>query len=61
LPLIATAVTASEWSKQTFGPNAVYTGLGYPIVVCLVTLLVGSIFIRETRGHKIDANIHEGR
>jgi MFS family permease len=61
LPLIATAVTASEWSKQAFGPNAIYTGLGYPIVICLLTLLVGSVFIRETRGHKIDANIHEGR
>jgi MFS family permease len=60
LPLIATAVTASEWAKQSFGSNAIYTGLAYPILICLLTLLVGGVFIRETRGHKIDANIHEG-
>lgn len=59
LALIATAVTTSDWAKQTFGANAIYTGLAYPIFICLLTLLVGGFFIRETRGHKIDANIHE--
>jgi MFS family permease len=54
LPLIATAVTASAWAKSTFGPNAIYTGLIYPIAVCLLTLLVGSIGIKETRTNKID-------
>jgi MFS family permease len=58
LPLIATAVTTSAWAKQTFGPNAIYTGLAYPIGVCLVSLLVGGLFLRETRGHKIDVNVH---
>jgi hypothetical protein len=27
-------------------------------VVCLSTLVIGGLYIRETRGHKIDANIH---
>ena len=55
LPLIATSVTASAWAKETFGANAMYTGLAYPIVVCLVTLVIGGLFIHETRGHKISA------
>jgi hypothetical protein len=55
LPLIATALTASAWSKRTFGSAAMYTGLIYPVAVCLVTLVVGGLFIRETKDHKIDA------
>ena len=35
LPLIATAVTTSAWAKATFGAGAIYTGLIYPIGVCL--------------------------
>ncbi|HEX4351516.1 MAG TPA: MFS transporter [Polyangiales bacterium] len=54
LPLIATAVTTSAWAKSTFGSRAIYTGLIYPIAVCVITVLVGSIFIRETRGNAID-------
>ena len=38
--------------------GAIYTGLLYPIAVCLVTLVVGGLFIRETRGHRIDADTH---
>jgi hypothetical protein len=55
LPLIATAVTASDWAKSNFGAQANLTGLLYPIGVCLVTVVVGSIFIKETRGHRIDS------
>jgi MFS family permease len=54
LPLIATALTTSVWAKQTFGSGAIYTGLIYPVAVCVVTLVVGGLFIRETSGHKID-------
>jgi MFS family permease len=61
LPLIATAVTASAWAKGTFGGAAIYTGLIYPIGVCVVTLVVGGLYIRETKDHKIDANLHHGR
>ncbi len=54
LPLIATAVTASAWAKRVFGPNAIYTGLMYPIGVCAVTLVVGGLWVKETRTHKLD-------
>jgi len=55
LPLIATAVTASDWAKETFGAGAIYTGLIYPIFVCVVTLIVGGLFIKETKDHRIEA------
>ena len=58
LPLIATAATTSAWSASTFGAGAIYTGLLYPILVCLLTLAVGSLYIHETRGHKIDTPFH---
>jgi MFS family permease len=55
LPLIATAVTASAWAQSTFGSGAIYTGLIYPIAVCVLTLIVGGLFIRETKDHRIEA------
>ncbi len=57
LPLIATAVTTSTWAKTTFGDGAIYTGLIYPIAVALLTTIIGALFIRETRDHKIDTPI----
>jgi MFS family permease len=55
LPLIATAVTASPWAKETFGSGAVYTGLIYPIFMCVLTIIVGGIYIKETKDHRIEA------
>ncbi len=57
LPLIATAVTASAWAKTTFGTNSIYTGLMYPIGVCILTVVVSSLYIRETKDHKIEAEV----
>jgi MFS family permease len=57
LPLIATAVTASAWAKETFGSGAIYTGLIYPMLVCVVTIIVGGLYIRETKDHRIDTDI----
>lgn len=54
LPLIATAVTTSTWARTTFGDAAIYTGLLYPIAVCLLTVVVGTRYIRETKDHRID-------
>jgi MFS family permease len=54
LPLIATAVTASAWARSTFGAGAIYTGLIYPIAVCIVTLVVGATYIKDTQNNKID-------
>jgi MFS family permease len=56
LPLIATAVTTSAWAKATFGDGARYTGLIYPIAICALTLVIGGLFIHETKDHKIDAD-----
>lgn len=61
LPLIATAVTASDWAKSNFGEGAIYTGLLYPIGICVLTLIVGGLFVKETREHKIDADVPFGR
>ena len=58
LPLIATAVTTSDFAKQNLGEHAIYAGLAYPILICVVSVIVGSWKIRETRGHKIDAQLH---
>jgi MFS family permease len=47
-PLIASALVA-----QT-GNN--YMGLAYPIIVALLTLIIGAAFIREKRGVRLDAD-----
>ena len=66
LPLIATAATSSAWARELLGEGALYAGLIYPIAICLLTLLVGGLYIRETKDHKIDtagradASWHEG-
>jgi MFS family permease len=58
LPLIATAVTTSTWAQTTFGEGALYTGLIYPIVVCIITVIVGGLFIRETKDHKLETHLN---
>ncbi len=57
LPLIATATTTSAWAAATFGAGAIFTGLLYPIAVCLLTVAVGGLFLRETKDHRIDTPI----
>jgi MFS family permease len=57
LPLIATAVTTSAWARERFGEGAIYAGLIYPIAVCLMTVVIGALFIRETKDHRIDTPI----
>ena len=37
--------------------GAIFAGLIYPIAVCAMTVVVGGLFIHETRGHKIDTPI----
>ena len=58
LPLIATATTTSAWAQQSFGAYAIFTGLWYPIAVCLLTLGVGGLLLHETKDHRIDTPIH---
>ena len=57
LPLIATAVTASQWAKDSFGAGAIYTGLIYPIAVAVLTVIVSVVYIKETKDHKIDTAV----
>lgn len=45
LPLIGVSIIA-----QT---GDIYAGLYYPMIVAGVTVIIGSIFLKETRGHKI--------
>jgi MFS family permease len=58
LPLIATALTTSAWARTTFGDGAIFTGLLYPIAICVMTLIVGGLLVHETKDHKIDTPIH---
>jgi MFS family permease len=57
LPFIATAMTTSPWIRSVLGGGSLYAGLAYPIAVCLMTLLVGGLFIRETKDHRIDTPV----
>jgi len=50
LPLLATAVVAATGN--------IYAGLWYPIVVALMTLVVGAVFLRETHG--VDIHTESG-
>jgi hypothetical protein len=45
LPLTTAAVVAASGN--------IYAGLWYPVIVALVTLVLGSIFIKETKHHTI--------
>jgi MFS family permease len=56
LPLIATAVTTSDWAKQNFGSGAMYTGLIYPIAICFLTIIVNGFFVHETKDQRIEGD-----
>ncbi|HZQ62292.1 MAG TPA: MFS transporter [Casimicrobiaceae bacterium] len=45
LPLTATAMVAASGN--------IYYGLWYPVIVAGITVVIGSIFIRETKDHRI--------
>src|SRR5262249_2464129 len=47
LPLLATSLVA--WSGD------IYYGLWYPIIVSVMTLVIGALFVRETKHHTIHA------
>src|SRR5258707_5509613 len=47
LPLLATAVVAATGN--------IYNGLWYPIVVALMTVVIGALFLRDTKGTDIVA------
>jgi MFS family permease len=46
LPLTAAALVAAKGN--------IFAGLWYPVIVASITVVIGLIFIRETRDHRID-------
>ena len=48
LPLTATAMVAAT--------GDIYYGLWYPIVVAVMTLVVGTLFLKETKDRDIHQN-----
>ncbi|HUS24236.1 MAG TPA: MFS transporter [Candidatus Binatia bacterium] len=46
LPLLATAMVARSGN--------IYYGLWYPVIVAVVTLIIGTLFLRETKDRRID-------
>src|SRR5499427_5861232 len=49
VPLLATAMVAASGN--------IYHGLWYPIVVAAMTLVVGTVFLRETKDHKVRVDL----
>ncbi len=49
LPLLATAIVAKAGN--------IYAGLWYPIIVSLMTFIIGGLFLRETKDVKIHAEV----
>jgi MFS family permease len=52
LPIIATSLVASTGN--------IYAGLAFPIVVALITFVVGSIMLRDQHNESIWAEVHKG-
>ena len=52
LPIIATALVARTGN--------IYAGLAFPIVVALITVVVGSIMLRDQHNESIWAEVHDG-
>jgi hypothetical protein len=48
LPLLATAIVAATGN--------IYNGLWYPIIVAMMTVIVGFVFLRDTRGVDITSS-----
>ncbi len=49
LPLLATATVAATGN--------IYYGLWYPIIVAVMTLVIGTLFLRETKDHKVRVDL----
>jgi MFS family permease len=53
LPLVATAMVAAAHSSRPGWGGYIYAGLAYPIVVALMTFVIGSLFLPETNHVRI--------
>ena len=61
LPYTVVAISTSAWARSHLAGDAIYAGLAYPIGVALISFVVAAMFIRETRGHKIDTPFHAAK
>ena len=52
-PLIASSLVAA--TATSLGPNHIYVGLAFPIIVALITVVVGARYLKDTRGVDISA------
>ena len=50
LPLLATAIVAAKGN--------IYAGLWYPIIVSVMTVVIGAFFVRETKDTRIHEEVH---
>jgi MFS family permease len=50
LPLLATAIVATTGN--------IYNGLWYPIGIAVMTLVIGVLFLRETKDHKVRVDLY---
>ena len=48
--LLATAIVAKAGN--------IYSGLWYPIIVAVMTFIIGSLFVRETKDTRIHEEVH---
>ena len=60
LPFIVTALNTAA-AAGGFGANAKYAGLAYPIIVALMTFVIGSLFLRETNHVRIWDEVEGGQ
>jgi MFS family permease len=61
LPVIATAMVAMAGTREgRFLVEAQYAGLIYPVTVALITFVLGTLLLKETRHMRIDDPDHAG-
>jgi MFS family permease len=61
LPVIATVVVAFATAKpDSFPVDAQYAGLLYPVAVAIITFILGTVLLRETKDVRIDDETHAG-
>ncbi len=61
LPLIATALSAAAFNNPGLVQYAPFMGLVFPVSVALITFVVGTILLRETKDNSIYAEVSNQR
>ncbi len=63
MPLIASAIVAwaATSTNETIRTYAIYTGLAYPILIALMTFVIGTLYLPETHHVRIWDEVEGGR